>query len=101
MKAIVGDETFTRFRRKLEDRVTWAINTGRTVGKDLPFCPLGASCPSVSESAGHAVTTPAGFLGISGADAWAFADGYDGSRRGPRCSWPYYELGKLYRKRFP
>ncbi len=97
---ITGDETFTRFRRKLEDQVTWAINNGRVIGKRKSYCPLGASWPECPQSGGHSVTNPASWFGIEGGDAWAFADGYDDVCCRNHQS-PYYALGQLYRKRFP
>ncbi len=39
----MADETFERFRRKLADVVTVAINRGLEVGKGKHFCPLGCA----------------------------------------------------------
>lgn len=106
-KTIAGDETFTRFRRKLEDAVTVAINSGKAVvpmdydrKKTDTFCPLGC-WPGVSSRrpfAGHAAKAGV----ASQDDCFAFLRGFEGSDDADQCGGdsPYFQLGKLYRERF-
>jgi hypothetical protein len=100
----VSDETFERFRRKLADVVTVAINEGKRVSvvSDC-HCPLGCH-PSAKSSIPFA-KDGADMFGISGDDALSFIRGF--TSRTDREEWPqydrgsYYELGRLYGWRFP
>lgn len=105
---ITGDETFTRFRRKLEDAVTVAINSGQVTllsvtKSERTHCPMGC-LPEANFRNG---TPPA----MSACTAWeiekhqalAFQIGFDGE---PYTdfggdSLAYFRLGQLYRARFP
>lgn len=92
---------FTRFRKKLEDAVTWGINSGKNV-QSIPgsYCPL--SCLP-----GAFVRCPTGFhvlANVEGAHALgterdfdSFGAGFDGKPGRGR----YHHLGTLYRNRFP
>lgn len=101
--SISGDETFTRFRRNLEDGVMVALDRGVPIKRDVPggeaCCPLGAPAGT-----GRIFSRPGKYWAsdkwsIAPDDAEAFANGFDGLP-----AWfasPYYELGQLYRARFP
>lgn len=105
MNAITGDEVFTRFRRKLEDAVTVAINSGKRVRRVRGFsCPLGTAMRGVFDRPWPKPAASA--WNIAPGDAADFAGGFDGDptayiEDGGNGSGPYYELGKLYRARFP
>lgn len=105
---ITGDQEFTRFRRKLEDVVTVAINSGKVVKADRPlvnndfYCPVGCFpgatfvTPAWLGSAGTAVDylTESNFnMFMAAFDQETFLTTYAGN--------PYYDLGRIYRARFP
>lgn len=109
MNEIQGDEVFTRFRRKLEDAVTVAINSGTRVGRKFTdHCPLGCVggqfFPVSHRPGGGVARLLAPWIAESPSMApTSFAEGFDGLP----CTHvndetlPYYLLGLLYRARFP
>lgn len=107
MTAITGDETFTRFRRKLEDAVTVAINSGRVVapsemGRPDTCCPFACITGGTYPPPG-AIRYRMPELTLPNMAPSAFTDGFDGYELVYEHSdvRPYYELGRLYRARFP
>jgi hypothetical protein len=102
---ITGDETFTRFRRKLEDVVTVAINSGRRVGQpanntDDFCCPLGCLSKDLHYPS---PIRAAGLYDMRGYEHELsdFVQAFDiGDAEGERPG-PYFKLGMLYRARFP
>ena len=78
---IEGDAAFVRFRRKLEDVVTQALNMDGYIRAQVSARDISKHCP----------------LG----QAAAFIGGFDDSGPVDAESRPYYQLGKLYRARFP
>lgn len=114
-RVVTGDETFTRFRRKLEDAVLFAINNGKRVGK-AHYCPLGCvphgggpessgpAHPTVSYLLYNTTGVPLEITAPTEIELRQFALGFDdgGAYEGtvPAVG-PYYQLGRLYRERFP
>jgi hypothetical protein len=98
MSVISGDETFTRFRRKLEDVVTGGIVKGKNVSADTlgAWCPLGCAEPLLARRPGAVCAYQA--FGIDEEAARQFIRGFECV---PDGRGSYYELGKLYRARFP
>jgi hypothetical protein len=100
------DPVFVNFRRKLEDAVTVAINSGIKVSASLQcnHCPLGCINNSVySRPNGAQARRAADWIDITPSMApTAFAAGFDGhaAQLTPEIT-PYYKLGKLYKERFP
>lgn len=98
----MSDETFERFRRKLADVVTVAINEGKKLSvlagvAEPTYCPIG--CHPKSTSMQPFPFQGALLFAIRAGDACAFMAGFDG-RPIHKVS-PYFELGCLYRSRFP
>lgn len=99
------DAVFVAFRRKLADVVTVAINEGKRVGMGdgSCCCPLGTHPEAV---AAYPFATPAAEpFAITSDDAFAFIRGFsNATREAPYTAYdsgPYYDLGRLYRTRFP
>ena len=101
------DPVFVAFRRKLADVVTVAINSGKPVGQTNQdpdcCCPLGSHPDAEADYpfASHA----ANLFAIDSDDAFAFIRGYSQAVRDDHYKavdrGPYYDLGRLYRARFP
>lgn len=100
MTVITGDETFTRFRRKLEDVVTAGLAKGRNVSADTlgAFCPIGCIEPFRARRPGPVDAAQA--FGITEDSARAFIRGFECCPPNPNEN-VYYKLGQLYRRRFP
>jgi hypothetical protein len=107
---VSDSDTFMRFRRKLEDAVLVAINSGRRVTSERYRLEPDSCCPIGCLSIAGAAYPPAGNLRYAMPQLefppmapTAFANGFDGHKFDS--TWPsnrpYYELGKLYRARFP
>jgi hypothetical protein len=110
---VSGDETFERFRRKLGDETLRAINSGKHIGNHK-HCPLGCVSFRVTNNARpshptvsfllNAPGVPAEILAPTEVELRQFAMGFDdgGAYAGSvPPHGPYFELGKLYRARFP
>lgn len=99
---------FTNFRRKLEDEVTVAINTGRSVDQRFGCCPLGVLTyeegkPNLRRPG---YNKSAAVWGITRTEAEAFADGFDGVIAHDPVNMAgilhpdFYSLGRMYKERF-
>ncbi len=105
-----GNYSFEKFRRKLADVVTVAINGGRKVTSNhirwsngsSTGCPLGCIFTDYDITAHGSVcpvaSTAAKAFDILCEDANAFINGF--SNLGGSDN-PYYKLGRIYNKRFP
>lgn len=93
-------ETFNRFRRKLEDLVTVAINSNKKVSASNQdcYCPMGCHPDSNHRRTGF--WNASDIFGISRDAAQAFGQAFDCGVTGSYYT-PYAELGRLYRARFP
>lgn len=112
-KVVHGDEAFERFRRKLADVVTVAINGGRRVTSDSRKwfalgggfgCPLGCVFTDAQVADANYRLAPvagmaAGPWGLTIGEAMEFMIGFGDC--GNIAPTPYFELGRLYRERFP
>lgn len=91
------DTVLERFRRKLADVVTVAINSGKRVSAERQYChsPLGChpGAPFPHPTSGEVSEA----FGIADVDAYRFILGFSGIAH----TSPYAELGRLYRARFP
>lgn len=102
------DPVFTRFRRALEDGVTYAINVKkRKIGKGgRKFCPIGACGDGLGNQPGPTTVMaaygklPHGILDVDYNGINAFMAGFDGFDGDKYSQVDYYNLGKLYRDRF-
>ena len=110
MGMTTDQDVFTRFRRALEDGVMYAINVrGKRVSASPGgCCPVGVMGPLMAPNPRPSyvqmnLVYPQGVREAQEDQLGAFMDGFDGrlTRNEPKDTHPFYELGKLYRKRFP
>lgn len=96
-------DTFTRFRRELEDACTVAINSGMMIRSHRATNLNAACCCPLGTKTGRPFPRDE-----EASDAWelrprdtiAFIRGFEGCNGWTGDTGPFYDLGRLYRRRF-